>query len=203
MSLRLISLDCPSCGSAMRGEGLDTIFFCSHCGDAAVLEDEGLQTVDSTALMPAPGRRAGVWRPAWRFEVQVRVHHRVKADGRSTPDWEAKKTFVIPAFDLSLADLTRVSRAISKVSEGTRETPREPIRGGTLSIEDALTLVRHLLIGDEVRRPDLLASVTVDVEEVSRGLVALPFEEIEKGLRCAVTGVVIPRSRAAEGRGSS
>lgn len=203
MTLRLINLDCPSCGSAMRGEGLDTIFFCSHCGGAAVLDDERLETVEGTALLAAPGYHPTVWRPAWRLEVQVRVHHRVRADGRSTPDWEAKKTFVIPAFDLALADLTRVSRALSKVSETSGETPREPIRGGTLSVEDALTLVRHLLIGDEVRRPDLLASVTVEVEEIARGLVALPFEEVERGLRCAVTGVVVPRSRVAKGRGLS
>lgn len=203
MSLRLISLDCPSCGSAMRGEGLDTIFFCSHCGDAAVLDDEKLETVESSALLPTPGRQARVWRPAWRVEVAVKVHQRVRADGRETPGWEGRKVYYIPAFDMRLEDLTRLSRALADVPEPTAEVPREPIRGGTLSIEDALTLVRHLLIGDEVRRPDLLASVTVDVDEVSRGLVALPFEEIEKGLRCAVTGVVIPRSRAAEGRKSS
>ena len=121
MSLRLINLDCPSCGSAMRGEGLDTIFFCAYCGDAAVLDDEGLQTVDSTALLPTPGRHAHVWRPAWRFEVQVRVHQRVRADGRTTPDWEGRRIFYIPAFDLSLDDMTRLSRALSEVSETTAE----------------------------------------------------------------------------------
>ncbi len=196
MSLRLINLDCPSCGSAMRGEGLDTIFFCGHCGDAAVLEDDGLQTVDSTALMPTPGRHAGVWKPAWRFEVQVRVTQRVRADGRTTPDWEAGRTFFIPAFDLPLDDLTRLSRALSEVAESAAEVPREPIRGGTLAVDDALELIRHILIGDEVRRLDMLASVMVDVEEVSRSLVALPFETGNGQLRCAVTGVTV-QHRAA------
>ena len=196
MSLRLVNLDCPSCGSAMRGEGLDTIFFCGHCGDAAVLDDEGLQTVDSTALLPTPGRHAHVWRPAWRFEVQVRVHQRVRADGRTTPDWEGRRIFYIPAFDLSLDDMTRLSRALAKVSETTREVPREPIHGGTLSVDDALTLIRYLLIGDEVRRSDMLASVTVDVDEIGRGLVALPFEQADRHLRCAVTGVKVRRNQS-------
>jgi len=195
MSLRLVNLDCPSCGSAMRGEGLDTIFFCGHCGGAAVLDDECLQTVDGTALLAAPGYHPRVWRPAWRLEVQVRVHHRVRADGRTTPDSEGRKTFYIPAIELSLADLTRLSRALSNVSEVGREVPKEPIHGGTLSVDDALMLVRHILVGDEVHRSDMLASVTVDIEEISRGLVALPFEEVERGLRCAVTGVVIPSAR--------
>lgn len=203
MSLRLVNLDCPSCGSALRGEGLDTIFFCSHCGGAAVLDDERLETVEGAALMAVPGHHPRLWRPAWRLEVQVRVHHRVRSDGRTTPDSEARRIFYIPAFEISLLDLTRLSLALSKVSEARSEVPEEPIHGGTLSVDDALILVRHILIGDEVHRSDMLASVTVDVEEVSRGLVALPFEENEKGLRCAVTGVVIPISRGAEGRESS
>ncbi len=189
MSLRLVNLDCPSCGSAMRGEGLDTIFFCGHCGGAAVLDDERLETVEGTALLAAPGRHPRLWRPAWRLEVEIRVHHRVRADGRSTPDWEGRRTFYIPAFELSLVDLTRLSRALSNVSEATREVPKEPIHGGTLAVDDALTLVRHIVIGDEVHRADMLASVMVEVEERGRSLVALPFEEAGGDLQCAVTGI--------------
>lgn len=191
MSLHLVKLDCPSCGSAMRGEGLDTIFFCSHCGDGAVLDEESLQTVESTALLPSPGRHARAWRPAWRVEVDVRVHHRVRADGRTTPDWAGRRTFFIPAFNLRLDDLTRLSRALAEVPEPTAEVPREPIHGGTLAYEDAMTLIRHILIGDEVGRSDMLASVTVDLDEIDRRLVALPFEMDGERLRCAVTGVSV------------
>jgi hypothetical protein len=194
--LKLINLDCPSCGSAMKGEGLDTIFFCSHCGDAAVLDDVGLKTIESTALMPTPGRHPAVWRPAWRLEVDVRVGKRFRADGRETPGWEGRRVFYIPAFDLPLTELSRLSIALSEAAGAAAEVPREPIRGGTLAHEDALVLVRHLLIGDEVRRSDMLASVEVEVDEVARGLVALPFESEADGLRCAVTGVAIRTSSA-------
>jgi hypothetical protein len=189
--LRLVNLDCPSCGSAMRGEGSDTIFFCSHCGDAAVLDADGLQTLESTALLPSPGRHPRLWRPAWRVEVDVRVHDRIGADGRSTPDWGGRRVFFIPAFDLPLDDLTRLSRALAEVSHPTAEVPREPIHGGTLAFDDALTLIRHILIGDEVRRSDLLASVEIEIDVVNRGLVALPFEADERRLKCAVTGVTV------------
>lgn len=191
MSLQLVNLDCPSCGSAMRGEGLDTIFFCDHCGDAAVLDDEGLQTVEGTALLPAPGRPARAWRPAWRVEVDVHVHDRVRSSGRETPGWQARRVFYIPAFDLPLDDLARLCRALSEVSENAAEVPREPIHGGRLDFEDALTLIRHILIGDEVRRSDMLASVMVDVKEVSRSLVALPFDVGEGRLVCSVTGTTV------------
>jgi hypothetical protein len=191
MTLHLINLDCPSCGSAMRGEGFDTIFFCSHCGDAAVLAKGGLETIESSALLPAAGRSPQLWRPAWRLEVEVAVRDRELYGGRETPGWVGRRLFYVPAFDLPLEDLSRLVRALSGVEQTAAEVPREPVRGGTLSVEDAMTLVRHVLIGDEVRRSDSLASVTVDLEESSRGLVALPFEEDRGHLRCAVTGLSV------------
>ncbi|MCU0304277.1 MAG: hypothetical protein MUC56_09505 [Thermoanaerobaculales bacterium] len=195
MSLRLISLDCPTCGSAMRGEGLDTIFFCTHCGGAAVLEGERVEPVRGTALLPAPGRSARLWRPAWRLEVEARVQRRIRAGGRETPGWQGRRVFFIPAFAIGLDDLTRLARALSEISEATAEVPREPIHGGVLAADDALTLVRHVLIGDEVRRSDMLASVEVAVELVGRGLIALPFERVDDRLRCAVTGLTVSADR--------
>jgi hypothetical protein len=125
------------------------------------------------------------------LDLQVRVHQRFRADGRQTEGWEGRRLFFIPAFELGLDDLTRLARALTEIAETTTEVPREPIRGGTLSAEDAVTLARHLLIGDEVRRSDLLASVIVDIDELARSLVAIPFERADRGLRCAVTGVTV------------
>jgi len=191
VNLRLVSLDCPSCGSALHGEGLDTIFFCDHCGDAAVLSEEGLQMIESSAILPSPGRSARLWRPAWLVEADVTVSDRVLAKGRPSEGWQARKTYIVPAFAMPLDDLTRIARAFSEAAGETGEVPREPIHGGTLALEDAVTLIRHIVIGDEVRRSDMLASVMVDIDVVSSRLVATPFEETSKGLRCAVTGVTI------------
>jgi len=191
MMLRLVSLDCPSCGSALRGEGLDTIFFCDHCGDAATLGEDGLEMVESAALVPAAGRSAPTWRPAWLIETEVTVRERIRHRGRRSDGWQEPRTFVIPAFEIPLGDLTRIARALSEVVGETREVPREPIRGGTLSIDDAVTLIRHLVIGDEVRKSDMLASIMVDIEVLGSRLVALPFEPTKDGLRCSITGVTV------------
>jgi len=192
VNLHLINLDCPACGSAMSGESHDVIFFCSHCGSAALLEEDGLLTVESTALLPSPGRHAQVWRPAWIIEAEVSVEDRIRADGRRTEGWSGERTFVVPAFGLPLPDLMMLSRALSEVVGGVGEVPREPIHGGTLAVEDALTLVRHIMVGDEVRKRDDLASVRVEIRESSHRLAAIPFEGAGDGrLRCAVTGVVV------------
>jgi hypothetical protein len=191
MTLRLIGLDCPACGSAMRGDRHDVLFFCAHCGSGALLEEDGLQTVESTALLPSPGRHARIWKPAWVIEAEVTVDDRIRADGRHTQGWRDQMTFVMPAFPLPLEDLIRLARALSNAAGTVGEVPREPIRGGTLDRDDAVTLVRHILIGDEVRRSDTLASVIVDLDDVEMTLVALPFERSKTSLRCAVTGVTV------------
>lgn len=189
--LHLISLDCPSCGSALHGEGLDTIFFCDHCGDAATLSEDGLEMVESSALLPAAGRSAGLWRPAWLVEAEVTVSDRVRSKGRPSEGWQGRKTYVIPAFSVPLDDLTRLARALSESAGGGGEVPREPIHGGTLALDDAVTLIRHMVIGDEVRKSDMLASVVVDIQVVESRLVAIPFEATNLGLRCAITGVTV------------
>lgn len=191
MTLRLVSLDCPSCGSALRGEGLDTIFFCDHCGDAATLSDQGLEMVESSALMPAPGRSARTWRPAWLIESEITVSDRLRHRGRRSDGWQERRTFIIPAFEMPLGDLTRIARALSEAAGETGEVPREPIHGGTLAVDDAVTLIRHIVIGDEVRKSDMLASVMVDIEVVASRLVAIPFEPTKDGLRCSITGVTV------------
>ena len=191
MNLRLISLDCPSCGSALHGEGLDTIFFCDHCGDAAILGEDGLEMVESTALVQAAGRSAATWRPAWLIESEVTVSERVRHKGRRSDGWQERRIYVIPAFEMPLGDLTRIARALAELAGETREVPREPIHGGTLDIDDAVTLIRHLVIGDEVRKSDMLASVMVDIDVVASRLVALPFEQTKDGLRCSITGVTV------------
>ena len=72
------------------------------------------------------------------------------------------------------------------------EVPREPIRGGTLPFEDAVTLARYVVVGDEVRKADKLASLDVNITEKGHRLAATPFEDAGDGrLRCAITNVVV------------
>jgi hypothetical protein len=192
VSLRLIALDCPACGSAMRGDPSDVIFFCSHCGSAALLGAEALEPVQSTALLPAPGRHAQIWKPAWVLEAAVSVKGRQKAGGGRGDGSSGDRTFVVPAFALPLPDLMLLIRGLSAAAGTVGEVPREPIRGGTVPFEDAVTMARYLVVGDEVRKPDMLASLDVTITEKGHRLAATPFEDAGDGrLRCAITNVVV------------
>ncbi|MEN8164154.1 MAG: hypothetical protein ABFS37_08495 [Acidobacteriota bacterium] len=191
MDFHLINLDCPACGSAMAAGPHDILFLCSHCGSGAVLGNTELELVDSTALMPVPGRRAMVWRPGWSIEANVIVQDRRRTGGRVTPGWSGLRRFVIPAFPLALEDLTPLARALSSNAGATGEVPKEPCQGGTLDLVDALVFVRYLIVGSEVEKPDNLATLKVEISPVSQRIVALPFELADGRLRCGVTGTVV------------
>ncbi len=199
-SLRLRELGCPSCGSSMQGESLDILFICQHCRRGAVLEDDALTPVETTALLPAAGHQAHIWRPAWLLEGTYHITNRVRADGLSTPSESRERTFIIPAFELPLTNLVRLAQALSAMSTSIGEVPAEPIRGGTMDRDDAVTLARHVMIGEEVRRPDMLASVQVSYDLRDSRLAAIPLEEIGGRLRCAVTALKLPRENAAVSR---
>jgi hypothetical protein len=175
----------------MEGDQQDVLFFCGHCGSGALLEIDALRTVESTALLPASGRSAGLWKPAWVIETEVSVRERIRSDGRPTQGWQGEQTFVIPAYELGVDDLVRLARALSHASGDVGEVPREPIRGGILALDDAVTLARYIVVGEEVRKPDMLASVQAEVTLNSYRLAAIPFEKAKGHLRCAVTGVTV------------
>ncbi len=191
MDFRLVNLDCPACGSAMTGSSHDILFLCQHCGSGAVLQTDGLDTVESTALLPAPGHRAEVWRPAWTLEAKVDIDQRRLFGGQRTEDWSGRRTFVIPAFTLALTDLTLLARALTGVAHTTREVPKEPCHGGTLDLEDAQTLVRYLIVGEEAQKPDKLSTINVAVTPLAHRITALPFERDNDFLVCAITGVKV------------
>jgi hypothetical protein len=197
MELRLVNLDCPRCGSALTAGPQDILFLCSHCGAGAVLDDDGLELVESTALLPAPGRQARLWRPGWRIEADVSVHDRIRYKNTPTAGWTGRKTFVVPAFALPLAECAQLADALSAAAETVTEVPHEPVTGGTMTLDDAVEFCRYLVVGGEVRQRDMLASVGVDVEPVDHRIVALPFAIEHERLSCAITGVGLTVRAAA------
>lgn len=195
MDFQLINLDCPACGSAMRGDPSDILFLCRHCGSGAILSTEGLEILETTALLPAAGHRAEIWKPAWKITADIDMSDRMLFGGQRTPSSSLEGRFLLPAFALPLPELARLSRGLSGAIGQTGEIPHEPCLGGELDLEDALTLLRYLLIKEEVAKPDLLASIKVEIRPISHRLCAIPFEHHQENLRCAITGIIIHPGR--------
>lgn len=192
MDYRLIDLDCPACGSAMTAGQFDVLFFCAHCGSGAILADDGLEVVTGASILPAAGRRAEVWKPAWMLEVDAAVDNRRVQGGTQTRGWAERRRYLVPAFDLPLTDLRLLANALSQAAKGDlARIPSLPCHGGVLSRDDALVFVRDLIVGAEVARPDNLATLEVRVNLVDSSLVALPFARVGPRLTCSITGTTI------------
>jgi hypothetical protein len=191
LSLNLVALDCPVCGSALRARPLDILFLCDHCGAGAVLAEQGLELVESIALVASPGRKTELWRPAWLIEGTVSITDRIRSDGLRTADWHGRHSFVIPAFALDLGALTRLAEVLSAAAADTGKLPGEPIPGGILSLSDATIIARQLVVAHEVRKPDMLASLNVGLEVSRSRLAATPFAREGDRLRCAITGHMV------------
>ncbi len=191
MSLRLVRLDCPRCGSALAGGNHDILFLCAHCGGGGILGATGLELAEATAILPASDRRASRWLPAWLLEGRVEVSGRLLAGGRPSPGSVTERSFIVPAFPLALTDLATLCRAYLRRAATLAEVPHEAVAGGTLARADAETFARHLVVGEEAARADKLAAVTVTFEVAAARLAALPFDLVNGRLTCSVTGIAV------------
>jgi predicted RNA-binding Zn-ribbon protein involved in translation (DUF1610 family) len=108
-------------------------------------------------------------------------------DARARAESDARR-FVVPAFELPLHALISLSIGYALAAIQIVDAPRETVTGGVLTLDDALALVLHRVIGAEVGKPDMLASLDVTLTPVAHSLIALPFERRGPALRCAVTG---------------
>jgi len=197
MDFHLINLDCPSCGSAMKGEPTDILFFCTHCGAGAIIAENSLETLQTTALLPAAGHRADIWKPAWKIRADISISDRILFGGRASPSSSAQRSFLLPAFELGIRDVSRLCRGLSVAGEQSSEIPHAPCHGGVLDLEDTLILLRYLVLEEEIEKPDRLASVKVEIQPVSHHFCLIPFEKKDQFLRCAITGISIPNGSPA------
>ncbi len=196
MRARLIRLDCPRCQAQLAGDTQDRIFFCRGCAAGAVLGDSGLELIDAAALAPTSERQAELWRPLWAITADVAIEHRVDkpadtAEHESLP-WHGSRSFQIPAFTIPIRDRTRLARALNQQERTETSLVDAPVFGGTLVRDDAIALCRHLVIGEEARKPDMLMRVSVKVTPTSWRLLALPLYRRGTRWHCAVTDQFVP-----------
>ena len=72
--------------------------------------------------------------------LEVEVSGRVRADGRPTDGSRGERRFVIPAFGLPLPSLVALARALSSSAREAGEVPRAPVPGGTLSLDELVSV---------------------------------------------------------------
>jgi hypothetical protein len=213
--VRLVPLDCPSCGAALTAREQDVVYYCSGCRNGYRLADPdatGSRPLTRDALLApvevrfvaAPHTAVTTHLPFWLLPARVLIHERLTgsatvngllraflgADGGAagTPD---AAYFVIPAFALPLATAVELTRRYSAALPGLGQRLGERLLGGSLSARDAQKLAHYALIATEVARPDLLRALRYEIHFGEPCLLGVPFVEREGQLVDACFGVAV------------
>jgi len=206
MTLELVALDCPTCGSSVEAEGGDVVYYCISCRNGYFFDrqDRALRPVD-VAFVALSHVSAERYLPFWHLPATIEIHQRDAQAGSfrgliksfaslftddSGPS-RAAGSFVVPAFDASLAAVTELVRRYTLAFPSLGEKLGERLVGGCYGVEDARKLAHFALIATEVERPDLLKKLDYSIEFGAARLLGVPFVEQGGGWRDALNEIRI------------
>ena len=205
MSVELVALDCPTCGSSVDAEGGDVVFYCVSCRNGYRFDDQqgALEPVE-VAFVVVPHRAAGRYRPFWHLPAELEIRDRRAAgslrglitsfvsvfSGDDEPS-RGRGDFVIPAFDAPLGAVTELVRRYTQAFPSLGEKLGERLVGGCYGIENARKLAHFALIATEVEKPDLLKNLDYSLEFGAARLLGVPFVEQDGGWRDALFEIVV------------
>ncbi len=211
MSLELLPLDCPSCGSSVEAEGGDVVYYCVSCRNGYELNSEkrGLAPVE-VAFVAAAHVAADRYLPFWRLPASVEMRQRVgsKASfrglmgvfadafsgGKGPPRGDG--VFVVPAFHAPLSAVTELVGRYTLALPSLGEKLGEKLVGGRYGVADARKLAHFALIATEVEKPDVLKKLDYHLEFGSADLLGVPFVRDGAGRRDALHQDAIPELAA-------
>lgn len=201
--LRLVPLDCPTCGEAVEAEGDDVVYYCTACRNGYRFHTGKADLVPTeVSFVSAPNVSAELYLPFWLLPARVELLQR-DARGKSfsglmglfmgTEHDEGGRrregTFAVPAFHTPLRAAARLTRRYTEQLPQLGERLGERLLGGRYGVEDAQKLAHYALIASEVEKPDLLKQLRYEIEFGTARLLGVPFVAGEKGLADAVFGI--------------
>ena len=200
---RLVPLDCPSCGAAVRAEGEDLVYYCTACRNGYRFDSESsaLEPVE-VSFVVAPNVAAERYLPFWLLPATVEIPRRVASGavwtglvnfflGRDDEAPGGEGTFVVPAFHAPLEATARLTREYTERFPELGERLGERLTGGRYGVEDARRLARFALVASEVHKPDLLKDLEFRIEFREPRLLGVPFVRRAGGFVDALFGIEV------------
>lgn len=186
MPVKLISVKCPSCGTALEGKVADRVYLCD-CGVMHTRDDDGKREVNYTIAAPrdpnAPPTTL-IYVPFWRLDSDVVIHYTRSEGGFFSKlfgkDWKGGRVSIyIPAVDWDpgtfkhwASTLTSHPPKIGLMKEfGSYE--RDAV---TVDEMEAQQLADFLILTFEAEKAGVLQEISYEVKVFDMSLLYIPFD---------------------------
>ncbi len=173
--MKLVPLACPNCDGPLPAGHQDVVVRCAACGSHVALSRRGLRLIPATygyfqsARLGLPG-----WNPFWLFHGRLAMADReayrrdAQAKDAAQAFWAEPRRFAIPAWNLTLDEVQRLSRIVTR-SQPTLERLAEPPPHASmtpviLTAADAGKLARLVAVDIEAQRRDDLQTFAHELE---------------------------------------
>ena len=206
--LRLVPLDCPSCGASVAADGGDIVYYCTACRNGYRFDEESraLQPVE-VGFVSLPDRAVERYLPFWLQPATVTIDRReaqgsafrglmsffLGADETSTG---GEGTFAVPAFDAPLDAVIRLTRSYTEALPHLGEKLGERLTGGCYGVEEIRKLAHFTLVATEMDKPDLLKDLDYRIEFGEPRVLGVGFTRRGEGWADAVFGIEVPEPAA-------
>lgn len=184
--LRLVELDCASCGAPLAAEGHDVVYYCTACYNGYLLDTEAdrLLAVE-VSFVGAPAVAAERHLPFWLLPAEVELLDRQASGGGfgrllslftgGGGDGSGPRSFVIPAYDTPLARMVALAARYTASFPTLGERLGERLTGGCFGPADAEKLAHYVLITAEADKSDTLKDLSYELRFGEPRLLGVPF----------------------------
>lgn len=184
----LVPLDCPACGAPLAAEADDVVFYCTACRSAFRHDPEAPRALApvEVAFVSAPTVPAAGWLPFWVLPARLEIVRREASGGlvagllsfftgEGGEPSPADPAFVVPAFELPIELVVRLTVRYTTERLGLGERLGERLTGGVLDSADAAKLAHYALITVEAEKSDLLRDLEVRLDFGPPRLLGVPW----------------------------
>ena len=183
--MKLILLQCPTCGEALKPDNDDVVIACTNCHTPVAISTNGpVKMKVQFALGPGTtDSDSSVWMPFWIFEGQVHILVRETQGGKkvareqSATFWGSSRRLYVPAWDVDMAMAQEIgSRLIEwqPVFKPIEQPLKAHLSSATITPKDASKMLEFIILAIEARRDDWLKDLKFELDVGEPELWAIP-----------------------------
>jgi hypothetical protein len=204
--LRLVALKCSKCGSLLKAEPDDLVYYCNNCGTGFELinEKDELVTVNIDFALPIKKLDAQMdYLPFWVFDTDIRINSRDSGETLGSAAGFIKnifsggdgkkpvRKFYVPAFETQITNIRRLGMEFTKNQPEFESIKKDRLTGCRFSSRDAEKLADFIFLGMEAEKPDMLKNITYSLGLSSPRVIGIPFYKTGSSLTDGILGISI------------